>query len=80
MHGLVRQNFFTFDCREYRNDVNAAILDFMPPKINETVHCKKLKPHHFPRSSLEGVVMPIQKWIYFGLSLEFVCFILCFVL
>jgi len=41
---------------------------------------KKLKPHYFPRSSLEWVVMLIQKWIYFGLSLEFVCFILCFVL
>jgi hypothetical protein len=24
--------------------------------------------------------MLIQKWIYFGLLLEFVCFILCFVL
>jgi len=43
MHGLVRQNFFTCDCGEYRNDVNAALLDCMPPKTNEPVHCKKIK-------------------------------------
>jgi hypothetical protein len=47
MHGLVRQNFFTCDCREYRNDVNAAHLDWMPPKINEPVHCKKIKTTPF---------------------------------